>query len=165
MKTFKISSFLIFIHLIMFGQTKNDFLEINKQIWEPFSQAYAMKDISLFGGIHHEDFIRVSGNNKSIKDKSKYINQLAENWTDDERTLKIEFRFTERISSEGRASERGIYKLTVTTGINDPQFYFGKFHVILTKETKWKLLMDYDSNEYGTIGKEDFLAANDINRY
>ena len=79
--------------------------------------------------------------------------------------MKIEFRFIERISSEGKASERGIYKLTVTTGRNEPQFYFGKFHVILTKETKWKLLMNYDSDEYGTIGEEDFFAADDINKY
>ncbi len=42
--------------------------------------------------------------------------------------------------------------------------YFGRFHVVLRKENSiWKILVDTDSSENGTISEKDFLAAKPIN--
>ena len=148
------------------AQNHSDFKGINTEVWEKFSQAYKTKDVALYSSIHHEDFIRINANSKSIKDKTSYIQDYKKNWNSkDNRKLKIEFRFLERILSSNKASERGIYKLSINPDTVEERSFYGKFHVILIKNGTWKLLVDYDSDENGTIGEKDYLTANDINAY
>jgi ketosteroid isomerase-like protein len=57
--------------------------------------------------------------------------------------------------------EVGIYKTSYLLPNGQTQSFFGRFHVVLRKETGiWKILVDMDSTEGGTVGEKDFLAAN-----
>jgi hypothetical protein len=50
----------------------------------------------------------------------------------------------------------------VTEPDSTQRIYFGKFHVILERESDtWKISMDYDSNENGTIDEKSFINAFD----
>ena len=161
----KIITLLILFPTFAIGQKSLDFEAINKEIWQPFSEAYQNHDVALYASIHSENFIRINANTKSIKDKPTYIAQYEQNWKNDHRKLDRQFRFIERIATNNKASEIGIYKLTVTEGNNSPRSFYGKFHVILIKEERWKILVDYDSDEFGTIGEVDFQKAFDINTF
>ena len=56
--------------------------------------------------------------------------------------------------------ERGIYKMVKNRGKDDEKISYGQFHVLLKKSgDQWKILMDYDSNENGTIGEDDYNRA------
>lgn len=60
------------------------------------------------------------------------------------------------------ASERGIYALTRREGGESRTFY-GQFHVLFKKQAGvWQILMDYDSDEGGSIGETQFLEAHPI---
>jgi ketosteroid isomerase-like protein len=72
----------------------------------------------------------------------------------------IELRFLERMANESQAFEVGIYKTTVINAQGESRSFYGKFHVVLRKENgTWKILVDSDSSEGGTIGEKDFAAA------
>jgi ketosteroid isomerase-like protein len=72
----------------------------------------------------------------------------------------LELRFSERISDSNKAIEVGIYKGTFTNSKGETHTYYGRFHVVLRKEGEtWKILVDTDSSESGTIGEDDFTKA------
>lgn len=156
---------LLIGQVFSFGQTKTEFETINKQIWKTFSEAYKTKDVALYKSIHSEEFIRINGNTKTIRNKKSYFAKFEKNWQQENPKLQIEFRFIERIVSEDKASEIGIYKLRIDDNGEETRYFYGKFHVILIKNEQWKILVDYDSDEFGTIGEDDFQKAFDINTY
>ncbi|MBR9914532.1 MAG: nuclear transport factor 2 family protein [Algicola sp.] len=144
---------------------KETSLKAVNQVWEKFYDAFANLDVTLMADIHSKNLIRISGGNR-ILDYDSYINnykrQFASNKAN-QRTNHIALRFFERLHDESIASERGVYRLTINKGKENEQHYYGQFHVILVKENKvWKILMDYDSTEFDTIGKEAFDKAYSI---
>ena len=141
----------------------NAMRDINRDIWAPFSEAYASNDADKYLALHTQDFIRANGNDKSSSDLAGYRKEVERSfkWAAEKggRTT-IEFRFFERIASASTASERGIYKYSYFPKEGEPNIGYGKFHVILRKEAgTWKILTDYDSNEGGKIGEADYKAA------
>ena len=63
----------------------------------------------------------------------------------------------ERFHNENFGSEVGIFRIISNDGKGMEREYYGKFHVVLVNESgTWKILMDSDSNESGTINSEDF---------
>lgn len=156
----KIYIVLICISLAFNASAQTETELINKQVWEVFSEAFATLDYKLFETIHHPSFLRINGNEDIIKSRAEYLGSYENNWQNKDRELKIEFRFLERIADEYYASERGIYKLTINPGNSNAASYYGKFHVVMKQENgKWKLTMDYDSNEENSIGEDDFKSA------
>ncbi|TYA71507.1 nuclear transport factor 2 family protein [Seonamhaeicola marinus] len=151
-------SFLLF-SISLFSQN-TELKAINSQLWTNFTKAYELLDYNLFASIHANDLVRVSGNSKTISNKTTYIDKYIKWWTDNDRKQTISFRFLERIVSNNKASERGIYKLTIGPNTQNEKSYYGKFHVILTKENSiWKILVDYDSSENDTIDETSYLNA------
>ena len=142
---------------------------VNQQIWSNFTKAFETQDYKLFESFHHRDFIRISGNGKSIKGKSKYIDSYKTRWEGSQLDQTISFRFLERINNGAVGSERGIYKLVIDPNTNKERAYYGKFHVVLKKENEqWYILMDYDSDEGGTINDTNYLEAfaiDDLDKY
>ena len=151
------------------SQNAHHFELINKQVWEQFTKAFETSDYELFGSLHSDDLIRVSGNGKRILGKENYIQGYETRWIENKQARTISFRFLERIANEHSGSERGVYKLTINSGTEKEQNYYGKFHVILRKERGiWKILVDYDSSENDTINEESYLNAhpqNDFEKY
>ena len=146
--------------LLVIGQNSKVLSSINSDVWHPFSKAFESKDIDLFRSIHDDGLIRVAANINEIKDLDSYMEGYRTNWESQQRTQHIEFRFLERIHNDSIASERGIYKFTIHPNTDSETSYYGKFHVLLTKNGGiWKLLLDYDSNENNTINEASYLKA------
>ncbi len=171
MKTTKL--LLCFLALIVFknaaAQNTKCLKEINNQIWANFTKAFETSDHNLFGTLHAEDFIRVSGNSKSIKGKTSYINGYQKNWEHKKNKETISFRFLERICNDTKASERGIFRFTRNPDTPDARSFYGKFHVIHIKtQDKWHILVDYDSSENESINSDSYnnaFAIDDLTKY
>lgn len=137
---------------------------INRDIWIPFSEAYANGDADKYISLHSRDFIRASGGaNGGIFNLEKYAENSRAGFKRGKEAgfkTQIHFTFLERIASEEFASERGFYHYHSDNGKGESYDGYGKFHVVERFENgRWKILFDYDSNENGTIGKADFDAG------
>ncbi len=159
----------IIVFLLLFGgvfsfcnaQKQQNLKEIN-MTWSKFYKAFESLDYTLMAEIHSKDLVRVSGGQRII-DYDTYIANYKSGFERDKtskQTSNISLRFFERISNDSTASERGIYKLIRNKNTDKEQVYYGQFHVILKKiNDEWKITMDYDSSENGTIDEEDFNNA------
>lgn len=138
--------------------------QINRDIWQPFSEAYADYDAAKLMSILTGDFIRATGGvEPDIKDFAAYREHVAQHFDWNKETgfrVKIAFTFFERAAGETAASERGIYRYTRIGADSTENSYYGRFHVIhkLVNGT-WKIAVDYDSNEDWTISEGDFFAG------
>ncbi|MDU8887298.1 nuclear transport factor 2 family protein [Yeosuana sp. MJ-SS3] len=151
--------FILYCFVIR-AQDNTNLKEINKQIWNNFTKAFETLDFELFGSLHSEDFIRIGGDSKNIRDKENYLSGYKQRWQNKSLNKTISFRFLERICNDSIASERGIYKLTRNPNSDIEKSYFGKFHVILKMESSsWKIMVDYDSSENNTINETSYNDA------
>ncbi len=169
--------FIIVIVLIAYGnilnaQNTQNLKAINNDVWSKFYLAFDSLDFNLMAEIHSKKLIRIPANQKKIIDYEAYIGNYKKRFRANKEknvTLNISLRFFERITSELNASERGIYRLIVSKGSDEEKIYYGEFHVLHIKEKGiWKILMDYDSNESGKIGVNDFeksFAIDDFDKF
>jgi ketosteroid isomerase-like protein/dienelactone hydrolase len=137
--------------------------EINRDIWQPFSEAYAANDAEKYLQLHIPEFIRANGGQwAGVRNLSEYGVSVRKNFTQNQaegRKAAIDFTFFERTAGPDMATERGVYRYTSfeTAGT---QYYYGQFHVFHRKiGGKWKIAVDYDSDESGTIGRDNFEAG------
>ena len=169
MKTLKYVIFFVCFSNQLSAQNNDCLTAINNEIWLNFTKAFEAFDHDLFASIHSDDLVRVGGNSKLLRNKTDYINGYANRWKSNKAPQTISFRFLERFCNDTKASERGIYKLTVNKDLPNEQSYYGKFHVIMVKENnQWKLLVDYDSNEGNTINEKSYknaFAIDDLEKY
>ncbi len=137
--------------------------EINRDIWIPFSEAYAAGDADKYLALHMTDFIRANGDEQRTNDLAGYSTGTRAGFQrgkDQGGKTTIEFSFFERFSNGATASERGIYRYSYAPPTGKPRTGYGQFHVISRKENgRWKILVDYDSNEDGTVGEAEFRAG------
>lgn len=131
-------------------------------VWNTFYQAFRTLDANLMAQIHSKDLVRISGAKRVLNYEQYIANYRAQ--FDRAKTLgqsqAIVLRFFERLYSNESASDRGYYRLTITDRDGSQQHYYGEFHVIFRKEdSKWKIVMDYDSNEGHRIDETVFLKA------
>lgn len=134
---------------------------INQDIWLPFSEAFATNNAEQYIGLHTKDFLRISRDGIQTKEifAERNRNGFARR-KQDSRVIGIDFRLLERITSAEYSSERGIFRTVVNKGLANERSFYGKFHVVLRKENGvWKILMDYDSDEKGTINASSFEQA------
>jgi ketosteroid isomerase-like protein len=157
--------FFLFILSKLTGQTNTDYLkEVNRDIWHPFIEAYNHCDIEKYKSLQTEDFIRAEGNGKRLPSFKDYFDSAGA-WFDEikkeGRKLGIAFRFSERFANGSVASERGIYELRSFNKEGKEVWRgYGKFHVFMRKiAEKWKIVVDYDSNEGNTINEQNYLTA------
>jgi ketosteroid isomerase-like protein len=138
--------------------------EIDRDIWVPFSEAYAAGDAERYIALHTTDLIRATGGIwAGLQDLNTYganSRQFFKNNVDAKRRAEIAFTFFERVADASTASERGIYRFTSIGEDGSRQHHYGKFHVFLRKTGgQWKIAVDYDSDEDGTVGEADFAAG------
>jgi len=132
---------------------------INQQIWYPFVQAYNNLDNDAFMKIHTNDIIRVVGDRSEMMLGQEYADAIAMNvkWHKQNNvTRQIEFSFMERIVKKNTAYEQGYYKVTNSRDGKQRTFY-GMFTVVLKRTNGiWKILMDTDTSNSGSINEADF---------
>jgi ketosteroid isomerase-like protein len=155
----------IFIFLVvpMTAFAQDAAQEINAQVWKPFINAFNVRDTKAFMDVHSKDVVRSSRDSKTVLNWSEYFSQMEKGdkrEKESKNKRELELRFTERIASKDLAIDVGIYKTTYTTENKPPRSFYGRFHVVLRKESgTWKILVDTDSSEGNTITEQDFLAA------
>ena len=152
------------IHIPREAENTTRLKEINHDIWTPFAEAYAANDDDKYLDLHTPDFIRANGGtHPAVKDLPSYRASVERNFkrnTENNRRSAIAFAFFERVAGENLASERGIYRFTSISPDGTQQHFYGKFHVFHRKiNGKWKIAVDYDSDEDGSIGATDFEAG------
>jgi ketosteroid isomerase-like protein len=137
--------------------------EINEQVWKPFIAGFTNGDTDQFMSVHSKELVRSPRDSKSIQTWDEYY-QGTKTGNDRRKTSgrksEIELRFTERIATSQQAIDVGIYKTTSIAGDGQRRSFYGRFHVVLRKESGvWKILVDMDSSEGGTISEQAFTAA------
>jgi ketosteroid isomerase-like protein len=140
--------------------------ELNHDVWHAFVRAYGARDAKAFLAVHSPDLIRAGGPEKQVHGYPEYATQ-TEQWFADltERGdgVGIEFRFDERIASGDLASERGTYRITATRATGGQRVFYGRFHTFSRRTGEgWRIAVDYDSNEGGTVTEETFASGADI---
>ena len=150
-------SAMLFLSISVFSQSQTE--AINKDVWYNFMQAYQDLDASLFNKIHTDDVLRIPEESGSMMIGREYKDANLDNfnsWNLANVKQRIEFSFYSRIQKANWAYETGIYKLT-RYNESGSQSYYGKFHVTLKKVSGvWKIYIDSDNSNGGTIGEEDF---------
>lgn len=145
------------------GSAQNLQQEINDQVWKPFINTFSTGDSEGFMALHSKDVIRSARDGNQVKDWESYRRSTVKGDEWDKaanRKRVIELRFLERMASATQAVEVGIYKTTYINADGTRQDYFGKFLAVLRKENgTWKILVDTDSSEGGTINENSFNAA------
>ena len=128
--------------------------QINEQVWKPFISSFISGNDEDFKAVHSKDVIRVSQDSKQVFGYDQYFKKMPDSikvkWGRWKKN--IELRFIQRIAANGKAFEVGYYKTTSTdTTKGETRTGYGKFHVLLRKETNiWKILMDEDASENTT---------------
>ncbi len=137
--------------------------EIIDQVWRPFIKGFNDSNTDLFMSVHSRDVIRSSRDDKSILNYKEYLEMQRRG---DEKLLAkgskkiIELRFSERFASNDFAINVGIFKTSIILKNGQQSDYYGRFHVIMRKESGyWKILVDTDSTEGRTIDERSFLNA------
>lgn len=137
--------------------------EINDQVWKPFIEGFTNGNTDQFLDVHSKDLVRSSRDAKTIESWDEYYTGTQrgnERRKISGRKSQIELRFTERIATPASAIDVGIYKTTSISPDGKQQSFYGRFHVVLRKESgTWKILVDMDSSEGGTISEKEFAAA------
>ena len=153
-----------FTSIAVIAQNKTDLEDINTT-WAKFYKAFETLDYTLMADIHSKDLVRVSGGRRII-DYDTYINNYKASFERDKsagQTSHISLRFFERLCNGSTASERGVYKLVRNKGTDKEQAYYGQFHVLFKKvNNEWKITMDYDSSEGGSIDETSYNNAHAI---
>ncbi|SKC78626.1 YybH family protein [Ohtaekwangia koreensis] len=150
----------LFIVISFAGYSQEIQKQINEQVWEPFITSFSNHDTQGFMSVHSQDLIRTPRDSKTLLSFDQYKKQNTEgdNKALQQKTKRsIELHFLERIANENQAYEVGVYKTTVINAQGESRSFYGKFHVVLRKENGiWKILVDSDSSEGGTISEKDF---------
>ena len=137
--------------------------EINKQVWSVFIDAFNKFDTDRFMSVYSKSVIRVPLDEKKILNYDEYRKNINREYQFNKNyniKAKMELRFTERIYSNAKAYEKGIFKIELIDNNGKPMTLYNTFQVLLNKESgTWKIVFDSDSSEGSTLSEKDFQAA------
>jgi ketosteroid isomerase-like protein len=154
---------LIMVFCAVQAFAQNSQKEINEQVWVPFIENFNSYNTDGFMKVHSKDAVRSPRDAKTIWNWEEYRQKQDQNnqyGISQNIKQKLELHFTERIAKGDLAFDVGIYKATTTSPDGKSNSYYGRFHVVLRKENGvWKILVDTDSSENGTIDEKIFLSA------
>lgn len=137
--------------------------QLNNDVWEPFRLAYAKLDAAAFLDLYSPDLIRAGGPPKQVFGFADYSDQIGK-WFEElagrGSSVDITFRFVERIATNDLASERGIFRIVSSRPSGEQRVFHGRFHTFSRRaDGRWRICVDYDTDERATTLEEEFLAA------
>ena len=143
----------------------NHFDELNRDIWQPFRRTYGERDLTGYLELYDRDLIRaggpamqVYGHDRLAADTTAFFGKAAAQGDH----FDIDFRFTERIASDGLASERGYYRITAALADAGTRVLYGRFHTFARqRDGRWRIAVDYDTDD-PPVTAEEFAAAGGI---
>lgn len=122
----------------------------------PFSQAYETRDVERYLRILDPDFFWIRAETGTIETYESYSALIRESFDSLPAgiSIRLEFRFTERICDAQRASERGIARMSGSGPRGPLPVRCNRFHTIAHRtEHGWRMLVDYDG---GTVDEGEF---------
>jgi ketosteroid isomerase-like protein len=137
--------------------------QLNDDVWHPFRLAYAKLDAAAFLDLHAPELIRASSQAKQVFGFADYSDQI-EKWfadlADRGSSVTISFRFVERIAANELACERGIFQIVSKRADGDERTFYGRFHTYARRaDGRWRLCVDYDTDERSESLEEEYLTA------
>lgn len=140
--------------------------QLNDDVWHPFAVAYARLDAPAFLALHAPELIRAGGPAKQVIGFAEYADQIGK-WFAElagrGSSVSISLRFVERIVANDVASERGVFRLVSTRADGDGRTFYGRFHTYSRRtDGRWRICVDYDTDERSATLEEEFLAAFDV---
>jgi ketosteroid isomerase-like protein len=162
---------LLCVFLLWDSVAQNIQKEINDQVWRVQLDAMNSNQADKFMSVMSDDVIQVSYSRPTITNKEQFHNLARSTYKRIvEKKLKrsMEFRFLKRIADGSNAFEDGFYKYELTDEKLAKQVYYGYFQVVLRREGEsWKVLVDYDSDNYSglPVTKELFENAKTLDSY
>lgn len=162
---------LFYVFLSWDSASQNIHKEINNQIWRVQLDAMNSNQADKFMSVMSDDVIQVSYSRRTITNKEQFHNLASLTYkrlVDKKLSRSMEFRFLNRIATASNAFEDGFYKYELINEKLDKQVYYGYFQVVLRKETEsWKVLVDYDSDNYNglPVTKDLFENAKTLDSY
>lgn len=145
--------------------------EINNQIWRVQLDAMNSNQVDKFMSVMSDDVVQVSYSRQTITNKEQFRNLASLTYkriVEKKLSRSMEFRFLSRIANGSNAFEDGFYKYELVNEKLEKQVYYGYFQVVLRKETEfWKVLVDYDSDNYNgqPVTKDLFESAKTLHSY
>jgi ketosteroid isomerase-like protein len=140
--------------------------QLNDDIWLPFRLSYSRLDAPAFLALHAPELVRAGGPAKQVIGFAEYSDQIEKWFTElagRGSSVAISFRFIERIVANDLASERGIFQIVATRADGDQRTFYGRFHTYARRaDGRWRICVDYDTNERSATLEADFLAAVDV---
>jgi ketosteroid isomerase-like protein len=135
--------------------------ELNNDIWHAFPRVYG--DADAFLALYAPDLIRAGGPTSKVQGYAEFA-EITRQWfadlADRGSTVDIEFRFTERIADADLASERGVFRMTARRATGGEKVFHGRFHTFSRRiDGRWRIAVDYDSDENGTVTADAFESA------
>jgi ketosteroid isomerase-like protein len=138
--------------------------EIDEHVWRPFMAASNSFDAEKFLAVQSKDMVRVAPDAKQVYGLERYAREIREGF---ERARgrkglirSSEMRFLSRSAAGDLAHETGYFRSRTVLPSGEVRTRYSKFEMILRKENgRWKILVDKDSAEGGTITEATFLAA------
>lgn len=151
--------------------SQNIHKEINNQVWRVQLDAMNSNQADKFMSVMSDDVVQVSYSRQTMTNKEQFHNLARLTYkrlVEKKLSRSMEFRFLNRIANTSNAFEDGFYKYELTNEKLEKQVYYGYFQVVLRKEAEsWKVLVDYDSDNYNglPVTKELFENAKTLDSY
>ena len=144
--------------------------QIDTQVWQPFVRAINIQDDEAFMALHSRDLVRAERSQKRILDFTQYREAILASWPKWKASMEkrkqrytFELRFTERLASGTQAFESGYFRNEFVDADGKKQVTYGQFNVVLRNEGGvWKVLVDADSKQAGTVTEQEFAAAQPV---
>jgi ketosteroid isomerase-like protein len=151
-----LSLFLVGSSFYCLGQKGQ--IEIDKQVWRPFTKAWESRDAKAFNNVHTDDIIRIGSKELLIGDEYKNRNIKSMVPNEDRPKRIIEFAFDKRLIKGDVAYEVGFYRVSGPDMSND---FYARFHVELRKNKGvWKIARDFDTSQIGASKVSKEMCAN-----
>lgn len=153
------------------SRSQNIHKEINNQIWRVQLAAMNANQADQFISVMSDDVIQVSYSRQTIRNKEQFRNQASLTYkriAEKKLSRRMEFRFLNRIADTDNAFEDGFYQYELINEKLEKQVFYGYFQVVLRKEAEsWKVLVDYDAEDYQglPVTKELFENAKTLESY
>ena len=140
--------------------------ELNRDIWHPFMRSYADRDAAAFLALHAPDLMRADAASGWVGGLEAYTERITAFFADVTRRgarIDIAFRFVERLTGGPVASERGVYKIIMAVPDEADRVFYGRFHTFARRvDDRWRIVVDYDTDDRGAVDEAAFAAAHDL---
>lgn len=137
--------------------------QIEREVWIPLLAASDAFDADGFLALQSKDLVRVSVDAKQVYGLARYQAEIREGFARARArgvVRKSDARFVERLVSGDLAYETGYFRSEARLPGGEVRVRYSRFEFVLRREDgRWRILVDEDSTDGGTITEEAFRAA------